>query len=191
MEATYNMPTKNLSTKGLTGLLGDMRKQNNFIVSIIDVTDSTEDGGNNLDLVIQQAFLPQISLNVLEFRHGNDAKKLAGVASFTGGTLTILDTLSRKELDALMAWFYQTYNPETGALGLASEYKKNGRIIEFASDGRYRRTWDVKGLFISQFNPGTLDASSGEMKQISVEIQIDPSSMVPTYEDEFDTNYND
>jgi len=183
------MAQRNLSTKGLTGLLGDMRKNNNFIVSIEGITDATEDGGNNLDLIIQQAFLPSISLNVLEFRHGNDAKKLAGVASFTGGQLTILDTLSRKELDILMTWFYQTYNPETGALGLASEYKKKGKIIEFASDGRYTRSWEVEGLFISEFNPGTLDASNGEAKQISVQIQIDPGSMKPTYNDNADTNY--
>jgi hypothetical protein len=86
------MPTKNLSTKGLTGLLGDIRKNNNFIVHINDVTVD----GNNIDLVIQQAFLPQVCLNVLEFRHGNDAKKLAGVATWQGGQITILDTLSKQ-----------------------------------------------------------------------------------------------
>jgi hypothetical protein len=178
------MPNKNLnrnlSTKSLTKLLGDIRKDNNFIVHIEDITVD----GNSLDLVIQQAFLPSVSLNVLEFRHGNDSKKLAGVASFTGGTLTILDTLSRAELDVLTEWFYQTYNSETGAIGLASEYKKTGYITEFAADGRFQRRWQVEGLFISEFNFGTLDAASGEMKQISVTLQIDPSPLRPSYIEE-------
>jgi len=181
------MPTKNLSTKGLTGLLGDIRKNNNFIVHINDITID----GNNLDLVIQQAFLPQVSLNVLEFRHGNDAKKLAGVATWQGGQITILDTLSRAELDVLLDWFYATYNPETGAIGLASEYKKNGYITEFASDGRYQRRWDVKGLWISEFNPGALDAASGDMKQIQLTIQIDPGNFKPTYFEEEDSSWSD
>jgi len=176
-----------MSTKGLTGLLGDMRKTNNFIVHIEDITSD----GNSLDLVIQQAFLPQVSLNVLEFRHGNDAKKLAGVATFNSGTITILDTLSRAEFDVLMDWFYQTYDPETGAVGLASEYKKEGFITEFASDGRYQRRWEVKGMFISEFNPGALDAAGSDMKQISMTIQIDPSPMKPSYYDETDSNWSD
>lgn len=176
-----------MSTKGLTGLLGDIRKNNNFIVHIEDITED----GNSLDLVIQQAFLPQVSLQTLEFRHGNDAKKLAGVATFQQGSLTILDTLSRNELDVLMDWFYSTYNPETGEIGLASEYKKSGYITEFAADGRYQRRWTVNGMFISEANFGSLDAASGEMKQIQLTIQIDPSPMKPTYYDEVDGNWSD
>lgn len=174
-----------MSTKGLTGLLGDIRKNNNFIVHIEDITDN----GNSLDLVIQQAFLPQVSLSVLEFRHGNDAKKLAGVASFQGGQITILDTLSRSEFDVLMDWFYQTYDQETGAIGLASEYKKTGYITEFAADGRYQRRWTVNGMFISAVNLGELNASDGSMKEVQVTIEIDPSPMQPEYFDESDTNF--
>ena len=176
-----------MSTKGLTGLLGDVRKTNNFIVHIEDITDD----GNSLDLVIQQAFLPQVSLNVLEFRRGNDAKRLAGVASFQGGSITILDTLSREEYDVLADWFAGTYDPETGAIGLASEYKKKGFITEFAADGRYQRRWTVNGMWISEFQPGALDASGSDMKQVAVTIQIDPSPMKPSYYDENDGNWSD
>lgn len=176
-----------MSTKGLTGLLGDVRKTNNFIVHIEDITDD----GNSLDLVIQQAFLPQVSLQSLEFRHGNDAKKLAGVATFQGGNITILDTLSRDEYDVLIDWFYDTYNPETGAIGLASDYKKSGFITEFASDGRYQRRWNVEGMFISDLQLGNLDASGTDMKQVQLTIQIDPSPMKPEYYDENDNNWSD
>jgi len=176
-----------MSTKGLTGLLGDVRKVNNFIVYIEDVTED----GNSLDLVIQRAFLPQVSLQPLEFRHGNDSKKLAGVASFQSGSITILDTLSRAEYDILVDWFYQTYNPETGAIGLADDYKKVGAIIEFAADGRYQRRWNIEGMFISEMQLGTLDASANDMKQVQLTIQIDPSPMKPQYYDEVDGNWSD
>jgi len=176
-----------MSTKGLTGLLGDIRKTNNFIVHIEDVTED----GNSLDLVVQQAFLPQVSLGVLEFRHGNDVKKLAGMATFEQGTLTILDTLSRAEYDILMEWFYQTYNPETGAVGIADEYKKTGYVTEFAADGRFQRRWTVNGMFISGINPGTLNAGQSELKEISMTIQIDPSPMKPVYFDEVDNAFSE
>ena len=81
------------STRGLVGNLGDVRRTNNFVVTITDITD-----GNNLDLVIQRAFLPKVSLQPIEVRRGNDAIKLAGVASWQGGQITILDVVSTKNL---------------------------------------------------------------------------------------------
>jgi hypothetical protein len=178
---------KNVSTRGLTGLLGDIRKNNNFIVHIEDITQD----GNSLDLVIQKAFLPQVSLNVLELRHGNDAIKLAGVATWQGGQITILDTLSRVELDTLLEWFNQTYDTETGTIGLASEYKKVGYITEYASDGRYQRRWTVNGMWISDTNLGELDAESGDQKRVQFSIQIDPSPLKPKYYDSKDAEWSD
>jgi hypothetical protein len=174
------------STKQLTGLLGDVRRTNNFVVTILDVTDNSD-----LDLVIQQAFLPKVSLNVLELRRGNDALKFAGVASWEGGQITILDTLQRTELDAVLAWFKQTYNWKTREIGIASEYKKAGYISEFAADGRYMRKWPISGMWISNIDPGSLDAAQGEFKQITFTIQIDPSDdFAPVYGTEYDQEPN-
>lgn len=173
--------------RSLTGLLGDVRRNNNFIVTISDVTDGlgeTNLGVNNLELIIQKAFLPSVSLNVLDLRHGNDSKKFAGVASWKGGQITVIDVLSKDELQAVLAWFKNTYDWKTGEIGLASEYKKSGFITEYASDGRYTRKWPIEGMWISALEMGELDASSGEMKQISITIEIDPSiEFAPVYDD--------
>lgn len=178
---------KALSTRGLTGKLGDNRKQNNFVLHIEDITNE----GNSLDLIIQQAFLPQVSLEALNLRHGNDSIKLAGVATWQGGQITIMDTLSRVELDTLLDWFNSTYDTETGALGLASEYKKDGYVIEYAGDRRYQRKWPIKGMWISSPNLGTLNAASGEMKELTFTIEIDPSPLKPEYYDPTDSSWSD
>lgn len=161
---------RNISTKGLTGKLGDVRRTNNFILSIEGVFD-----GNNLDLVVERAFLPKVSLQVLELRRGNDALKFAGPATWDGGQVTIIDTLSRAELDAVLDWFDKTYDAETGEIGLSDEYKKTGSVIEYASDGSHERTWPLEGLFISEFDLGQLDTSNPELKRISFTVSIDPS----------------
>ncbi|MFA5623407.1 MAG: hypothetical protein WC981_04220, partial [Candidatus Dojkabacteria bacterium] len=56
---------KNLTTRALTKGLGDVRRTNNFVVFIEDITGSG-DPGDSLDLIIQQAFLPKVSLQPLE-----------------------------------------------------------------------------------------------------------------------------
>ena len=173
---------KIISTKNLTNLLGDVRRTNNFILSIGGVMTAD----NSLELIVQKAFLPKVSLNVLELRHGNDAKKFAGVASWEGGQVTIIDTLNQDELSALLAWFKITYDWEEGNIGYAegsSGYKKKGFITEYGSNGAFIRKWLVEGMWISDLDPGELDATQGELKQISFTIQIDPSrSFAPTYE---------
>lgn len=160
------------------GLLGDVRRTNNFILYIEGVTK--ED--NYLELIVQKAFLPRVSLNVLELRHGNDSKKLAGTASWQGGTITIMDVLSKAELDILLEWFNQTYDAETGAIGIGSEYKRKGYIAEYAGDGKLERKWPVEGLWISELNLGDLDAANNSNKEISLTLQIDPpKKFKPTY----------
>lgn len=188
------MPKKYLSTRALTGNLGDVRRTNNFVLTIDGVMD-----GNNLDLIVQQAFLPQVSLQVLEFRHGNDAKKLAGVASWSGGTLTIMDVLSRHELDAILDWFDSIYKvpgtnvEDRGAMiGYAETfindagekvvgYKKTGTLKEFSGSGEFIREWPLEGMWISSLNFGDLDASRGDLKEISATVEIDPSPLRPKY----------
>lgn len=163
------------STRGLVGNLGDVRRTNNFVVTITDITD-----GNNLDLVIQRAFLPKVSLQVLEVRRGNDAIKLAGVASWQGGQITILDVVSTKELNKVIEWFNNTYDTETGQIGFAKDYKKKGYITEYTQDGKNERVWQINGIWISDFDPGSLNAAEGALKEIALTLQIDPSPIKPT-----------
>jgi len=163
----------------LNGVLGDVRRTNNFVLNINGVSDNTD-----IDLVIQAAFLPKVSLDVLELRQGNDAIKLAGVATWQGGSITVRDVINNTVLDSLLAWFKQTYDPETGTIGYAADYKKNGMISEFAANGEFIRRWTVKGLWISEFNFGELDASRGDLKQVQLTLQIDPPSKLgPDYLD--------
>lgn len=176
--ATMPINTRKLDTQTL---LGDVRRNNNFIVTINGVSDGTD-----LELVIKQAFLPSVSLNVLDLRHGNDAKKFAGVATWNGGQINIIDTLSRSELDAILAWFKITYDWTNGAIGVAKDYKKDGVITEYAADGKFTRQWKVEGMWISNIDLGALDSSSGDMKQVSITIEIDPSrNFAPNYGSEY------
>jgi hypothetical protein len=173
---------KYYNTRGLKGLLGEVRRPNNFKV-VIEGIGADE---ANLELIMQRAFLPKVTLNPIELRHGNEALKFAGAASWEGGQITILDTLSKTELNLLLDWFHETYDTETGTLGLASKYKKTARIYEYAADGRYERSWPIEGAWISSADLGTLDATSDALKEISFVIQIDPSPLRPRYKDEVD-----
>lgn len=178
---------KYYNTRGLKGLLGEVRRPNNFKV-VIEGIGADE---ANLELIMQRAFLPKVTLNPIELRHGNEALKFAGAASWEGGQITILDTLSKTELNLLLDWFNETYDTETGTLGLAKDYKKTATIYEYAADGRYVRSWPIEGAWISSTDLGTLDATSDALKEISFVIQIDPSPLRPRYKDDEEDGYTE
>lgn len=171
----------NLSTKGYTNLLGDIRRTSNYIVIIEGVMA----GNNALELVVDKAFIPSLEIGVLTLTHGNDSKTFAGQASWSGGTLTINDTLNQAELDALIAWQKEVYDPSTGAIGHAEPigigYKKLAHITEYSGSGDFQRTWTCP-VWISGLNHDNLDSSTQALKQVHAQIQVDPPQQLePKY----------
>ena len=175
---------KYYNTRGLKGLLGEVRRPNNFKVVIQGIGADEA----NLELIMQRAFLPKVTLNPIELRRSNEDQVKWKVGRLTD---TILDTLSKKELNLLLDWFNETYDTETGTLGLASNYKKTATIYEYAADGRYERSWPLEGVWISSTDLGTLDATSDALKEISFVLQIDPSPLRPRYKDNKDAEYTE
>ena len=173
----YKMSNK-LNTKGYTGnLLGDIRRTNNFTLTIQGV--SAED--NNLELVVDRAFIPSLEIGVITLTHGNDSKTFAGQATWQGGEVTINDTLNKAELDALIEWQKEVYDPETGAVGHAHVYKKLATLTEFSGNAQYVREWTFP-VWISGLRFGDLDASNANLKQVSATLQVDPPEKLgPTY----------
>lgn len=167
------------TTKSFTNLLGDIRKTNNFVISIEDVTDT----GNALTAVVTQAFIPALEIGVITLTHGNDSKTYAGQATWTGGNIVIQDVLNQAELDALIAWQEQVYDPATGAIGVAQDYKKQATLTEYAGNMKFIRRWEFP-VWISGLTFGELDAANANHKQVTATLQVDPpSTLRPVYEE--------
>jgi hypothetical protein len=73
----------------------------------------------------------------------------------------------------LQKWRYMVYNPETGQIGLAAQYKKVGTITQFAPNGGFIRQWKLIGAWPSAFDAGDADLSGEDTVNISVTITID------------------
>ena len=70
-------------------------------------------------------------------------------------------------------WQNLVTNPETGQQGWAYNYKCDAEIIEYAPDGSSLSVWVLRGLWPSEVNYGSLDKSSGDLKQIEVTLSYD------------------
>ena len=144
----------------------EFQKQNNFECIIGGLSQE-------ITLSVSKAFLPEISLDVVEIPYFNGKAKQAGLASFESGSLEIRDAIGADVEKVLLDWFNQAYNFETGAMGHATDYKKDITVIQYSGDGTISRTWKLKGCWISTFSGGDLDYASGDLKVITLTIQYD------------------
>ena len=58
-------------------------------------------------------------------------------------------------------------------IGFAVNYKKQARVVQYAPDGTYERTWKIEGVWPSQVSYGDLSNTDGNPKEISITLQYD------------------
>ncbi len=163
------MPTRTLGASHLAGAGWEVQRKNNFEISIAGVGDSER----LLTLSVVSGALPTESNEVITLNYGNTNIKVAGVFNTEGGTLVVRDFL-QKDVEALIdKWRATVYNKSTDGIGFAADYKKQARVVQYAPDGTYERTWKIEGVWPSQVSYGDLSNTDGNPKEIQITLQYD------------------
>jgi len=148
------------------------QRKNNFSFEV----DVPFAGGRTLiKLALSAAFIPKIEMDSpILINYQNEQVQFAGKPKPAGsGTMKFHDYVDQNVRDALLSWFYLVYNPINGAVGLASQYKRDASIVLYAPDGSYSRLWKLKGCWPSSFDFGEVSyADNGEV-EISMTMNYD------------------
>ena len=144
----------------------EVQRTNHFEVII-------EGMGDDFTLCVESCPLPTISNDPVELAYGNSKVKVAGQATFEDVEIVVKDAIGADMEAKLWAWRTQVYDPETDKIGWAADYKRNGRIHQFAPDGTHVRTWRIIGAWPTNMNPGEMNYDGSDKKTISMTIAID------------------
>ena len=144
----------------------EVQRTNNFEVQIDGLS-------SDITLLVQSCPLPTTTNEAIELNYGNSKVKVAGKANFEEIEITVLDAIGVDTEAKLCGWRKQVYDPETDKIGFAADYKKNGRIYQYAPDGTYIRTWKIIGAFPTSLNLGELSYENSDKKTISMTLSID------------------
>jgi phage tail-like protein len=152
-----------------TDVSWEVQRTNHFEVLITELTTASE----KIRLAVESVRIPSISLQTTELRHGNETVKVATSPSFDGGDVVMKDAVGEDLELAFYNWFTQVYDPETGLMGNASDYKKVMRLVQYSPNGQTSRTWKCVGCFPTSFVPGDLSYANPDKKLISSTISVD------------------
>ena len=87
--------------------------------------------------------------------------------------VTVNDFIEPDVEKILWEWRLKVYNPSTGKVGWAVNYKKQARVIQYGPNGEVQRGWILDGVWPTTLNLGELDYSSGDKKQVSMTLSVD------------------
>ena len=131
-----------------------------------------------LEFSVDKASVPNFTQEPISIKLGNSTMKAAGMPEFGDGTLTINDYIGAETKAILKAWQNLSYNVETQAVGLMSDYKKDCWLLEYTPGfDRIVNQYVLHGCWISGLSEGDYDANSGDKRQINVTIQYDWATM--------------
>lgn len=117
--------------------------------------------------------LPQQSNEVQEHEFQNERVKTAGQQTVEEMSLTLKDFVDMDVRGAILRWRKLVYDPLTGLIGLAADYKKTCNVILHAPNNTFVRVARLQGVWPSADPAISLTMEGGEKVLMEVPLQID------------------
>ena len=128
-----------------------------------------------ITLAVESFSLPQIQVSNQDISYGNTKIHLAGGVTFSGAnSLTVIDYIGADIEGIMYSWQNLVYNPETGQMGWAYNYKTTATLVEYAGDGSCIASWILQGVWPGDINYGsTMSKGDASIKKITATIFYD------------------
>ena len=151
---------------------GEVFTGNNTFAKTVSAAGQITEGdlGEILRLNVSSFKIPEITVQSIDIRHGNDRVKLAGQPSVGDCSITVHDVIGADTQRVLWAWFNLVFDVEKKTMGINVDYKKNAILYQFAPDGSTVRSWDCRGLWPTSF-PGN-DFAYDRSQNIDLQVTL-------------------
>lgn len=130
-------------------------------------------GAKAFQLSIHSVDFPKTTTEEITIDYGNEQRFAAGKAVFPDITVVIKDFYRGPANAALRAWRKMVYNPETGAIGRAKDYKAWCTLYWMGPDGTTRRGWRLYGCWPIEITPGNFSMSEASDHKVTAKFSID------------------
>lgn len=117
--------------------------------------------------------LPVQSNTSIKVEYQNESRKVAGVAEVQDGEMMLKDFVDQDTFGAILRWRKKVYDPKTGSIGLAKNYKKTCNLILHAPDGTEKRVGKLIGVFPLADPDFQGSFESNEKRIMNVPLSID------------------
>lgn len=133
-------------------------------------------GQEIIDFSVKSVTVPSFGQQPVTVNRGNSQIHFAGTPTFSDGTLVIYDHLNADGKSVLQAWQAQQYdvNRDVVYRVATTGYKKDCHLIEYTSEHKMVRYWELKGCWITNLTEGGFDVTNGtSAREVTAQIKYD------------------
>ena len=116
---------------------------------------------------------PSVTFGEVVLDHINVKRKVKGKANWTPIACDLYDPVTPSGAQAVMEWVRLGHESVTGRDGYSDFYKKDIRIKTLGPVGDIVEEWILKGAYCQNANFGSMDWSSSEPANITMNIVMD------------------
>ena len=146
----------------------EVQRTNQFTVDIMGLLNSEA-----VTLAVETANIPATTISPIPLAHGNTKTKVAGQVEVETMTIGVKDFILLDMEEIIYKWHNEVYQYETGRIGWAEFYKKQGQLYLFSPDGQIMRSWTLQGLWPSNITWGDFTYDGGDKRQIDMTLEVD------------------
>jgi hypothetical protein len=164
------MPILNAQHLAPAGGFFEPQRQYNWSLEI-----ALDDAGDQV-LITQglESFTgPDLDVGEIELNYGNEVRYVAAKARFAEGALVVRDYVDIGVANALIKWSRLVYNPDTGSIGLARDYKKMADLVLGAPNNTIVRAWKLIGIWPRRLKHGDLNMNNQDQVRIECVLRYD------------------
>ncbi len=142
-----------------------------------------------ISLSLRAGFVPFGSNEEVMIPYGNEYVWVAGKAQWANGVVQCHDWVDRRIAAILNGWRRQVYRPDTGRIGLASEYKKKAFITLFGPNQdevggvvqtpNFEREWELIGAWPQSINYASNGLDMSQSGPVLIEMNIRFDKAIP------------
>lgn len=154
----------------------EVQRTNNFrfVISMNEFTNNSGvESGEIIELACDSTGLPSMTNDPINLDYGNSDVKVAGKVTVDDVSVAVKDFIEPDVENILWQWRLKVYNPQTGKVGWAKNYKKQARIVMYGPNGEVERGWVLDGVWPTNLELGDLDYSSGDKRQLTMNLSVD------------------
>lgn len=127
--------------------------------------------------VLKTAARPQMTFEETVVDWVNTKRYLSGKGAWNPISVTMHDPVAPSAAQKIMDWLRLNYEPLTGRMGYATQYKKNISLKVLDPQGTVVELWDITGAWPQDVNWGDLDFASSDNVEITFQLRFDNATL--------------
>lgn len=126
-----------------------------------------------LTLSVKSVSYPTTNIDKLKVWYGNTSVNFAGRPEYNDVTIVVNDFIGIQTERIIMGWSKLVFNPKDQTIGWASQYKRDGYLMESSPDGTVVRRTQLRGCFPGNVEPGDFSNDNNDLREIQFTLYVD------------------